>query len=75
MFTRQQVLERVEAAQTSTPSCEQCGQPTTITERDAALWLECASLGHPRGRIRSLLHLDFAALHTRRQVVELRLAA
>lgn len=75
MFTRQQVLERIEGAQSSTPFCEQCGQPTTIAARDAALWLECASLVHPRSRVRSLFRLDFAALHTRRQVVELGSAA
>ena len=75
MFNRQQVLERIEGAQTSTPFCEECGMPTTISERDETLWLECTSLVQRRGRIRSLLNLDFATLHTRRQVAELSVAA
>lgn len=75
MFNRQQILERIEGAQTTTPFCEECGMPTTISERDAALWLECTSLVQPRSRIRSLLSLDFATLHSRRKVVELHLAA
>ena len=75
MFTTHQVLERIEQAQTTTPFCEECGMPTAIVERDEALWLECTSLVQRRGRIRSLLNLDFATLHTRRQVVELDRAA
>lgn len=75
MFDSQQVLERIEGAQTTTPFCEECGMPTTISERDDALWLDCTSLVRPRGRIRSLINLDFATMHTRRQVVELSLAA
>lgn len=75
MITDDEVLERIEGAQTTTPFCEACGMPTAISERDAILWLECTSLARPRGRIRALLGLDFATLHTRRQVVELRLAA
>ena len=74
MFTPSQIIERVERAQTGTPLCEHCGQPTTIAERSEALWLECASLAHRRGRLASLLRLDFATLHTQRRVVELRLA-
>jgi len=75
MFTNQQIRERIESAQTSTPFCMQCGEPTTIAERDQVLWLECRSLAHRRGRLQSLLRLDFAAFHTQRPVVELRLAA
>jgi hypothetical protein len=75
MMNSQQVLERIEEAQTTTPFCEECGMPTTISERDAALKLVCTSLVQPRGRIRSLLNFDFATLHTNRQVVELSVAA
>lgn len=75
MFTSQQVLERIEGAQTSTPFCEQCGQPTRIAERGDELWLECASLAHRTSRLQSILRLDFATLHTQRPVVELCLAA
>jgi hypothetical protein len=74
MFNRQQILERIEGAQSASPFCEECGLPTTISERDDALWLECTSLVR-RSRIRSLLSLDFATLHARRKVVELELAA
>ena len=75
MFTRHQIIELIEDAQTSTPFCEQCGQPTTIAERDHALWLECASLARRRSRLQSILRLEFAAFHTQRPVVELRPAA
>ena len=75
MFTTQQVLERIEGAQTSTPFCEQCGQPTTIAERGDELWLQCASLAHRRGRLQSILRLDFATFHTQRPVIESCLAA
>lgn len=75
MFTSQQVLERIEGAQTSTPFCEQCGQPTRIAERGDALWLECASLAHRPSRLQSILRLDFATFHTQRPVVERCLAA
>lgn len=75
MFNHQQVLERIEGAQASTPFCEQCGHPTMIAERGDELWLECASLAHRPGRLQSILRLDFAAFHTQRPVVELCLAA
>lgn len=75
MLTDQQILERIEDAQTATPFCAQCGQPTTIAERDHGLWLECASLLQPRSRLQSLLRFDFATFHTQRPVAELRVAA
>jgi hypothetical protein len=75
MFSNQQLIERIEDAQTTSPYCVQCGQPTTITERDDALWLECTSLAQRRGRLQSLLRLDFATFHTQRRVVELSVAA
>ena len=53
MFTNQELLERIEDAERISPFCQQCGQPTTVTERDHALWLECSGLiasaaGSPR---------------------------
>lgn len=75
MFTNQQILERIERAQTVTPWCSQCGQPTTIAERGDTLWLECSSLAQPRTRLKSLLRFDFASFHTQHPVVELRAAA
>jgi hypothetical protein len=75
MFSTQQILERIEGAQTVTPFCEQCGQPTAIAEHGDALWLECSSLAHRRGRLQSILRLDFAAFHTQKHVIELGLAA
>jgi hypothetical protein len=71
MFTDQQVIERLEDAQVRTPFCSQCGQPTTIAERDRSLWLECSSLAHRPGRLAALVRLDFAMFHTQRPVVEL----
>ena len=75
MFSNQQLIEKIEDAQTTSPYCVQCGEPTTITERDDALWLECTSLAHRRGRLQALLRLDFATFHTQRRVVELSVAA
>ena len=75
MFTNQQLLERIEDAQVKSPYCVQCGEPTTIAERDQVLWLECSSLTRRRGRLQSLLRLDFASFHTQRPVVELSVAA
>ena len=69
MFSNQDLLERIEDAARISPFCQQCGQPTTVTERDHALWLECSGLHRERGRIASLFH--FASLHTRRPIVEL----
>ncbi|HEX2754552.1 MAG TPA: hypothetical protein VHM48_03770 [Candidatus Limnocylindrales bacterium] len=75
MFNNQDLLERIEAAERVNPFCQQCGEPTIVAERDNALWLECATLGHRRSRIHALLRLDFATLHTRRSIVELCAAA
>ena len=72
MFTNQELLERIEDAERISPFCQQCGQPTTVTERDHALWLECSGLHRQRGRFASLLR--FASLHTRRPIVELNAA-
>jgi hypothetical protein len=75
VFTNQQIIERIEDAQTSPPFCLECGQPTAIAQRDNVLWLECSSLGHRPGRLQSLLRFDFARFHTQRPVVELSPAA
>ena len=69
MFTNQDLLERIEDAERINTICQQCGEPTTVTERDDALWIECSSLHRQRGRLASLLR--FASLHTRRPIVEL----
>lgn len=69
MFSNQDLLERIEDAERVSPFCSHCGQPTTITERDHALWLECSDLGRTRGRLATLF--SFASLHTRRPIVEL----
>jgi hypothetical protein len=75
MFTNQDLLERIEDAERLAPFCDQCGSPTTVAERDGALWLECSSIAHrPRG-LRALLKLDFASLHTRREITALQPAA
>lgn len=72
MLTTENLLERIEDAERIQPICERCGQPTMITERDQALWLECSDLRRERGRFASLFH--FVSLHTRRPIVELRAA-
>ena len=73
MFTNQDLLERIEDAERVSPFCQQCGRPTTVVERDHALWLECSDLPRRRGCLASLLR--FASLHTRRPIVELGAAA
>jgi hypothetical protein len=75
MNTNQDILERIEDAHRFAPFCDQCGSPTAVVERDDALWLECSSLAHRPGRLRSLLTLSFASVHTRRSIAELRPAA
>ncbi len=75
MLNNQDLLDRIEDAERLTPFCDQCGRPTTIAEHDQALWLECPSLANGRHGLRALLSLDFASLHTRRNVVDLSTAA
>ena len=75
MFTHQQIIERIEDAQTRSPFCLECGQLTAIAERDNILGLECSSLAHRPSRLQSLLRFDFTRLHTRRRVMELSPAA
>ncbi len=75
MFTKFQVLDRIEQAQTDTPYCKTCGQPTTIAERDDVLWIECSTLSEPRSPWQSLRRFDFPSFHLRRQVVEAGVAA
>ncbi|GAC1671393.1 MAG: hypothetical protein NVS9B8_14420 [Candidatus Limnocylindrales bacterium] len=75
MFTNQDFLERIEDAERIDPFCAFCGQPTSVTERDRALWIECPTYGHRRSRLQSLLRFTFASLHTRRPIVGLDAAA
>lgn len=75
MNTNENILERIEDAHRFTPFCDQCGSPTVIVERDAALWLECSSLAHRPSRLRSLLTLSFASVHTQRAIAVLQPAA
>lgn len=69
------LLQTIDAAVRRAPFCEQCGQPTTVAERDDELWLECSGLANRRGRLQRLAVLDFPSLHTRRPIVQLREAA
>lgn len=73
MFTNEVLIQRIEDAIRNNPACQHCGQPTTVTERDDALWLECSDRDRDQGRLASLLR--FAGLHTRRPIVELCAAA
>jgi hypothetical protein len=75
VYTNLQIIERIEDAQTRSPLCAECGQPTAIALRDNVLWLECSSLGHRRSRLQSLLRFEFTRFHTKRPVVELNSAA
>jgi hypothetical protein len=75
MLTNQKLLERIEDAGRVSPFCTYCWSPTTIVERDGALWLECSTLSERRGGLRALLTLDFASRHTQREIATLRAAA
>jgi hypothetical protein len=75
MFTNHQIRTRIEDAWRVAPTCRECGQPTNLVVRDGLLWAECPTLATPRGRLQSLLHLDFARLHTRRSIADLGEAA
>lgn len=75
MFTKHELLSRIEDAERVQPTCALCGEPTAIAVRDDALWIECPRATEPRGRVERLLHLDFAGLHTRRSVADLGFAA
>jgi len=74
-FTNQKLLERIEDAARTTPFCDQCGRHTVIVEQGGALWLECSSLAQRPSRLRSILTLDFASLHTRRAMAQAAVAA
>jgi len=75
MITNEALVERVEDATRVSPFCRYCWSPTTVVERDEALWLECATLAEPRGGLRALLTLDFPSRHTQHEIVALRAAA
>ena len=75
MFTHQQIRERIENAQIATPTCTECGLPTTIVEQGRELWLECPALASRPTGLQALLRLDFARSHTRQRVLELSVAA
>jgi hypothetical protein len=65
-----QALERIEQAEREAPFCV-CGAHTVPVGRPSGVWLACASLEQPKGLVRKLLTLDFAASHTNRRIVEL----
>jgi hypothetical protein len=75
MFTNEDLVERIEDAMRVSPFCHFCWSPTTVIERDEALWLDCSTLSEPRGGLRALLTLDFPSRHTQREIVALRPAA
>jgi ribosomal protein S27AE len=75
MFANQNIEEQIDVAWRDERFCVQCGSPTVIVEHDDAMWLECSSLAHRPSRLRSLITLDFASLHTRRTIAPLSIAA
>lgn len=72
MFTNEDLVDRIEEAVRVTPFCAYCSSPTTVVERDEALWLECWTLENRPTGLRALLTLDFASRHTLREIVALR---
>jgi len=66
-----QALDLIEHAQRTTRTCS-CGGHTLAVARPDAVWLTCASLTQqPKGVVRKLLTLDFAAFHVDQRIVDL----
>jgi hypothetical protein len=69
-FDNAAALERIEQAEDETPICW-CGAPTVPVDSGGAIWLRCTSLLRPRGAVRQLLTLDFAATHVNQHILDL----
>ncbi len=71
MIDNSQALDLIEQAEREIPVCS-CGMHTLAAARRDAVWLTCASLTkQPKGIVRKLLTLDFAAFHFDRRIVDL----
>ena len=71
MIDNSQALDLIEQAQRNIRVCS-CGMHTLAVARADAIWLTCASLTQqPKGVVRKLLTLDFAAFHVDQRIVDL----
>ena len=70
MIDNSRAVELLEQAQRDTPHCT-CGQHTVPVARPGGVWLACASRTEPKSPVRRVLTLDFVAIHTNHQVVDL----
>ena len=75
MLNHQEIRTRIEDAWRVQPTCEACGEPTTVIVRDDAVWVECPVVDRPRGRLERALRLDFTRPHTQRSIADLGAAA
>jgi hypothetical protein len=69
MIDNARALELIEDAQQQTRICG-CGQPTVPVARPGGVWLTCASLTEPAGRLRRFVTLNFGLGHTDRLIFE-----
>jgi hypothetical protein len=68
-------VDIIEQAADTTPYCP-CGQHTTPVWRNGTVWLECASLGEPRGGVVArLVGAVTSTTHIRVPIVEVPAAA
>jgi hypothetical protein len=68
MSTNLRALERIETAFNTEPFCS-CGKPTTVVARGGDLYLVCATLEEPRGRIGGWLRRP-DVVHVSRPIIE-----
>jgi hypothetical protein len=69
MFDRTRALDLIETAMDTDPYCPVCSAPTTVSDQDGHIVLECSSASEPAGltaRIGALL-----LPHLRHEIVDL----
>jgi hypothetical protein len=69
MFERAKALDVIENALDTDPYCHVCGSPTTITDHDGHLVLECAAAESPEGLVARIA--AFVLPHTRHEIIDL----
>ena len=70
MIDNTRAIEMIEDAEQGTRFCDACGRPTVPQARSGGVWLVCASLVQPKGKVRRLLTLDIASEHTNHLIFE-----
>jgi hypothetical protein len=72
MFDNARMLDLIEQAMMTEPTCPVCGAPTDVRDHDGRLWLECSSVP-TEAPLGFVARLEAALLpHPRRLIVDLR---